>query len=43
VRVTSINEKCDINLLSMLDLADENDDVKYLLFAIDIESKTFEK
>lgn len=36
VRVTFIDEQWDIDLLSMINLAEENDGVKYLLFAIDI-------
>ena len=39
VRVTSVNEQWDIDLLSMLNLSDENDGVRYLLFAIDILSR----
>ena len=39
VRVTSINEQWDVDLLSMLNLSDENDGVRYLLFAIDILSR----
>lgn len=39
VRVTSINEQWDIDLLSMINLEEENDGVKYLLFAIDIFSR----
>ena len=39
VRVTSINEQWDIDLLSMINLSDDNDGVRYLLFAIDILSR----
>ena len=39
VRVTSIGEKFDIDLMSVSNLAKENDGVQYLLFAIDILSK----
>lgn len=39
VRVTSINEQLDIDLLSMENLAKENDGVRFLLFAIDIFSR----
>lgn len=39
VRVTSINEQWDIDLLSMINLAEENDGVRFLLCAIDILSK----
>lgn len=37
--VTSINEQWDIDLLSVINLAENNDGVKYLLFAIDIFSR----
>ncbi|XP_053380052.1 uncharacterized protein LOC128548709 [Mercenaria mercenaria] len=39
VRVTSIGEQLDIDLLSMSNLADENDGVRFLLCAIDILSR----
>ena len=39
VRVVSINDQWDIDLLSMLNLSDDNDGVRYLLFAIDILSR----
>ena len=39
VRVTSINEQWDVDLLSMLNLSDDNDGVRYVLFAIDILSR----
>ena len=39
VRVTSMNEQWDIDLLSMINLSDDNDGVRYLLFAIDILSR----
>ncbi|XP_052761971.1 uncharacterized protein LOC128204608 [Mya arenaria] len=39
VRVTSIGEQLDVDLLSMANLADENDGVRFLLCAIDILSR----
>ncbi|XP_052768010.1 uncharacterized protein LOC128230882 [Mya arenaria] len=39
VRVTAIGEQLDIDLLSMFNIADENDGVRYLLCAIDILSR----
>jgi hypothetical protein len=39
VRVTSIGEQLDIDLLSMANLADENDGVRFLLCVIDILSR----
>jgi IS30 family transposase len=39
VRVTAIGEQLDIDLLSMSNLADENDGVRFLLCAIDILSR----
>ena len=34
-----ISEQLDLDLLSMVNLAEENDGVKYLLFAIDVFSR----
>ena len=39
VRVSAIGEQLDIDLLSMANLADENDGVRFLLCAIDILSR----
>jgi hypothetical protein len=39
VRVTSINEQWDVDLLSMINLSNDNDGVRYLLCAIDIFSR----
>ena len=39
VRVTAIGEQLDIDLLSMSNIADENDGVRFLLCAIDILSR----
>ncbi len=39
VRVTSIDEQFDADLTSVQNIADENDNVKYLLFVIDIFSR----
>ena len=39
VRVSAIGEQLDIDLLSMMNLAEDNDGVKYLLFAIDVFSR----
>ena len=39
VRVTSIGEQLDIDLLSMANLAADNDGVRFLLCAIDILSR----
>ena len=39
VRVTAIGEQLDIDLLSMANLADENDGIRFLLCAIDILSR----
>ena len=39
VRVSAIDEQLDIGLLSMANLADENDGVRFLLCAIDILSR----
>ena len=39
VRVSGIGEQMDMDLLSMMNLADDNDGVKLLLFAIDVFSR----
>ena len=39
VRVTAIGEQLDIDLLSLSNIADENDGVRFLLCAIDILSR----
>ena len=39
VRVSGVGEQLDMDLLSMMNLADDNDGVKYLLFAIDVFSR----
>lgn len=39
VRVTSIDEQWDIDLLSMANIAEENDDIRFLLCAIDVFSR----
>ena len=36
VRMSGAGERLDLDLLSMINLAEENDGVKYLLFAIDV-------
>lgn len=39
MRVSAIGEQLDIDLLSMTNLADDNDGVRFLLCAIDILSR----
>ena len=40
VKVSSLGEQLDIDLLSVVNLAEDNDGVKFLLCAIDILSRT---